>query len=97
MELNYQMLGQRIYWERRARKLTQEQLAERANISPAFLGHIERGGRRMSMDTFYRISLALGCSSDKLLGLELNGVDCYAAARELLALAQALASMESGE
>ena len=42
-------------------ELTQEQLAERVDISVAFVGHIERGTKIPSVATLYRISRALRC------------------------------------
>ena len=91
MTLDYKLLGKRIRQSRKKRKMTQEQLAEKANRSPAFIGHIERGTRVMSLETLCELALALDCSTDELLGLEIKKVDEYACARELLALAQALA------
>ena len=48
--------------------MTQEGLAERVEISASFMGHIERGSRKMSVDTLCRIAHALDCSADNLLG-----------------------------
>jgi len=48
---------------------SQEQLAEKAGISVSFLGHIERGTRKMSLDSLYRIAKTLECSTDSLLGM----------------------------
>ena len=95
MKLNYRMLGKRIRGERKFRKLTQEQLAERVDRSPSFIGLIERGERRMSVETLYEIAIALECSTDVLLGIELNQTDRFAGARELLAIAQAIARREA--
>lgn len=92
VNLNYKMIGKRIRRERKKRKLTQEQLAERANISASFMGHIERGTRKMSIETLCEISLVLDCATDELLGMGLLKADCRTSASELLALAQALAN-----
>lgn len=92
MSLNYKMIGKRIRRQRKKCKLTQEQLAERANISTSFMGHIERGTRKMSVDTLCEISLVLDCPVDELLGMGLLKADCRTSASELLALAQALAN-----
>ena len=64
----YQRIGRRIRERRSAQKLTQERLAELAGISLSFLGHIERGSRKLSVDTLYKICMALDCSADELLG-----------------------------
>ena len=64
----YVGIGLRIRYLRRQRHWTQEALAERAGISTSFLGHIERGSRKLSVETLNRIALALNCSADELLG-----------------------------
>ena len=91
MNLDYKMIGKRIQKRRKKSKLTQEQLAERTDRSPAFIGHIERGTRKMSLETLCEIALALNCPTDEILGLPLLKADKNASAQELLALAQALA------
>ena len=92
MKLDYCMMGKRVRARRKQLRLTQEQLAERIHRAPSFVGHIERGTRKMSMETLCEITLALNCTSDELLGLEMRDQDRIAAARELLALAQGLAN-----
>ena len=94
MKLDYQALGKRIRSQRKFRNLTQEQLAEKIQRAPSFVGLIERGERRMSVETLYEIAIALESSTDDLLGIELNRTDRYAGARELLAIAQAIARGE---
>ena len=44
---------------RRVKGMTQEQLAEAVEISPAFIGHIERGGRSLSLTSLVRIANVL--------------------------------------
>ena len=68
MDMNYKEIGMRVRAVRKARKLTQEKLAELAGISFAFVGHIERGTRVMSIHTLYSLAHALDCSTDYLLG-----------------------------
>lgn len=63
----YEDLGRRIKQQRLLAEMTQEKLAERAGISLSFLGHIERGSRKASMDTFVKICNALGVSPGILL------------------------------
>lgn len=91
MALDYHIIGKRIKERRKAMGLTQEKFAERANRSPAFIGHIERGTRIMSLETLCEIATALDCSSDELLGLELKNNDAYATAIDLLEMAQIIA------
>ena len=45
--------------ERRAQGLSQEQLAERAGMHPAYIGGVERGERNISVDNMDRIAKAL--------------------------------------
>lgn len=63
----YRSLGMRIRQERKAKRMTQEMLSEAADISLSFVGHIERGTRKASIDTLARICNALNVSPDKLL------------------------------
>ena len=67
--MDYEALGKRIRQKRREAGITQEQLAEMAGISVAFVGHIERGTRVLSVETLLRLCLALEMSADDLLGL----------------------------
>ncbi len=71
--MDYQGLGRRV---RRARKLagmTQCELAERLSISTSFLGHIERGSRKASLETIIKIANELSISLDELLADSLHG------------------------
>ena len=65
-ELDYGAIGGRIRALRRARGMTQEQLAEAAGISPSCLGHIERGTRILSLESLYGLSIALEAEMDTL-------------------------------
>lgn len=65
--MDYEALGKRIRTRRKMMGLTQEALAEQLGISCSFVGHIERGSRKMSMETLIRISDVMGVSCDYLL------------------------------
>ena len=67
MVVNYSSLGQRIRQERQKLNLTQEQLAEPADVTTAFIGHIERSERSLSLETLIKISNRLGVTVDYLL------------------------------
>ena len=97
MKVDYVLLGKRIRSLRKKHKLTQEQFAEAIDRSFAFVGHIERGTRKPSVETLCEIAVKMNCSMDELLGLELQKVDRYACAKELLALAQVLADGKEPE
>ena len=51
--INYVNLGEKIKSTRKERGYTQEKLAEICDISTGFLGHIERGTRKLSLDTLF--------------------------------------------
>lgn len=65
--MNYLALGKRIRSYRRNLRFTQEQLAEKAGVSLSFIGHIERGTRKASLETLVGISNALNVSPAILL------------------------------
>ncbi|MBN2557947.1 MAG: helix-turn-helix transcriptional regulator [Clostridia bacterium] len=64
----YNLLGKRIKEQRRKLELTQEKLSELCNLSPSYIGIIERGEKRVSVETLVRIANVLGVSADFLLG-----------------------------
>ena len=66
-ELDYGKMGMRIRQVRKAKGWLQNELAEKCGISMSFLGHIERGSRIMSMETFANICGALEAGADELL------------------------------
>ncbi len=66
-ELNYSKMGMRIRQVRKVKGWSQEELAKKCGISMSFLGHIERGTRIMSLETFVSICLALDANADELL------------------------------
>lgn len=67
MVLNYKRIGQRIRIIRKARKLTQAELAECASLSVPYISHIENGVKQASLQAIVNIAEALGCTADKLL------------------------------
>lgn len=64
MEL--QNLGNKIRTVRQSRGITQEQLAEKVDISTNFMSLIENG-RNMSVETLVKIAESLGVTVDYLL------------------------------
>jgi len=65
--MNYKKLGERIRKERYSLGITQEVLSERAGISVSFLGQLERGERKPSLETVVSIANSLGVTVDFLL------------------------------
>ena len=66
-ELDYGKLGARIRQVRKVKGWSQDDLAKRCGVSMSFLGHIERGTRVMSIETFVNICEALDAGADELL------------------------------
>ena len=62
-------VGARVKQLRHARRLTQEQLAERAGLSYKFVGEVERGRGNPTLTTLAAISDALGVELVDLLAL----------------------------
>lgn len=61
------LVGRNFARLRAAANLTQEQVAERADISQQYISGLERGQRNPSVETLARISEALGISHIELL------------------------------
>lgn len=59
-------IGKRIQELRKAQGLTQEQLAERINISPHYLSALERGVYNIKLDLLTDIMNTLNCSADEV-------------------------------
>lgn len=71
-ESEYQQIGLKIAYYRKLRGLTQEQLAEKIDKAPAFIGHVEAPNinKAISLDTLFDIARALEISPYKLLIFE---------------------------
>ena len=60
-------IGKNIRIFREAKKLRQEDLAEKAELTTNYIGMIERGEKIPALDTFIKILNALGVSADMVL------------------------------
>ncbi len=65
--MDYEDLGRRVRKQRQQMGWTQEGLAERVNVSTSFIGHVERGTRKASLETLVSIANVLSVSIDYLL------------------------------
>ncbi len=65
--MNQNTLGQRIRKERQNLHLTQEQLAEKLNVSSTYIGFVERGERNLTLNKLSLLADILGVSIDYLL------------------------------
>lgn len=65
--MNYVALGTRIKNKRLEQNLTQEQVAEQVELSAVYIGQIERGERKMTIETLVKIANCLNSSIEELL------------------------------
>ena len=65
--MDYVDMGKRVRKQRQLIGLTQQELAERIGASTSFVGHVERGTRKASLETLVALSNALGVGVDYLL------------------------------
>lgn len=65
-------MGKRIIKRRKQLGLSQEQLAEMAEVSPQMISTAERGSKSILSENLYNISKALGVSADYLLSGEIS-------------------------
>lgn len=70
--MDYRAVGKRIRNERIGIELTQAELAEKVNVTTAYIGQIERGERKFSIETLLNIATVLNISVDYLLREEDN-------------------------
>ena len=64
---SYEKLGRKIQKLRKATDLTQEEFAERLNISRTHMGHIEQGRKQPSLELLQKIAKALGVKTKDLI------------------------------
>lgn len=68
--IDFQRIGRMIRKARINLNMTQEQLSEEIDVTPAFVGHIERAERAASLTTIVKLAIRLNLSLDELFGLE---------------------------
>ena len=73
--MDYEDLGKRIRKQRIYMKWTQEELAQAIGVSTSFVGHIERGTRKASLETLVLIANVMKVSVDYLLAGSLERLD----------------------
>lgn len=67
MDLDYKAIGKRIKIARIKSELSQEALAEKADLSPTHMSNIENGNTKLSLPMIVSIANALSVSVDELL------------------------------
>lgn len=70
--MNYTLLGNQIRKQRKLKKYTLEQLAEKLDVSTTFIGQIERAKGIPSLETLVKIANTLEISVDSLLFGSMN-------------------------
>ena len=70
-------MGDRIKETRKKRELTQEQLAEKVDVTLEYISQIERGLRTPSMQVFIKLVEVLDVSADYLLRDTVSTVNLY--------------------
>ena len=95
--IDIESIGYRVKYHRLRNKISQEELADLAQVSRVHISYLERGERIPSMESFINIANALNVSADELLannllvtGHNMNGneldilFDCSANERQIL-------------
>lgn len=72
MKINYKSIGSKIKYFRTQQGLSQEELAEFADVSYVYISNIERGEKRPSLTTLVAIANAMNASVDSILADSLN-------------------------
>lgn len=70
--MDYRDFGERVRRKRQQKGWTQELLAKELGVSTSFVGHIERGSRKASMETLVQLANVLCVSTDYLLAGSLD-------------------------
>lgn len=65
--MDYMDLGRRVRLKRLQLGWTQERLAKEIGVSTSFIGHVERGSRKASLETLVAMANAMDVSVDMLL------------------------------
>lgn len=61
MNIDYKLIGSRIKQQRKNRGFTQEQLAEKLDVTIGYVSQVERGITKISLDLLGEISSVLNC------------------------------------
>lgn len=59
--------GLKVRMRRFEIEMTQEELSEKANLHPTYVGSVERGERNISIENIISLAKALGCSPKDLM------------------------------
>lgn len=79
MAIDYKLIGSRIQTERKSKKITQEHLAEKLNVSVGYVSQIERGITKPNLEMISEICQIIDCDISYII----TGV-CYSEKEYLL-------------
>ena len=85
-EMGMVEVGLRIIERRKHLGLTQEALAEKADVTPQFVSYAESGKRAMRPENLLKVANALGVSTDYLLTGQIIDKDMLLMSDKLVAL-----------
>ena len=61
MHIDYSIIGRRIKEKRRAKHMTQEQLAEHLDVTIGYVSQLERGATKINLEILARIANLFDC------------------------------------
>lgn len=67
LQIDLASIGKRISAERKRNNITQEQLAEKMNVSIQMISNLERGNKAIKINNLLNLSQILGVSTDYIL------------------------------
>lgn len=70
MDKRVKEVGDRVRHFRKRAKLSQDGLAEKADLHRTYIGSVERGERNISLQNIFRLADALGVSASELLDID---------------------------
>lgn len=77
MNVDYKLIGSRIKAERSKRCMTQEQLAERLEVTIGYVSQVERGITKISLDLLGKVAMVLDCDIASLITQSAVNSDAY--------------------
>ena len=92
--MDYYKIGQQIRRFRKTHGLSQEELAEKVNISTTHMSHIETGNTKLSLPVLVDLAAALQVRTDDILG-GASDVDAGSALEEIATILQYCTAQEA--
>ena len=93
-ELKY--IGEKIRTVRKTKGLTQERLAELADLHPTFVSEVETGKANYTITTLFAISKALGVKAHEIVEAAYYEEDSKGLRKKLSSLIQAISGKDEG-